>query len=78
MPIFCYVFGGLGGSSSEQTSVNELLRTIVTFSHHTQEVVTNNPQGAVDLSQTRHLKSEARILREPLDESDACRHLMRI
>lgn len=77
MPNLHYVLGDLEAASREQTNVDELLSTIAGFKRRTQERMTNSRQGAGASCEIFWLKSEARRLRERLDESNGHRHHLR-
>lgn len=73
-----YLFKGLGAAYHVQIRADELLGTIANFGCHTQERVTNSPQGAVDSSEIRSLTAKATLLHKRLDHSDTHLHQIRI
>lgn len=71
-----FISRGLGADNSEQTSVDERLRTIAGFDRYTQERITNSRQVSRDLSEIHHLIAAVRFLRKRLDELvPRCHHL---
>lgn len=58
-----HVLGCVETASRGQTNVDELLRTIASFSRRLQERMTNSRQRAVDFSEICRLTAEAKRLR---------------
>lgn len=73
-----YVLGGLEAANYRQTSVDELLFTVVGFDRRTQEGLEPSHQRAIDPSKFCCLTADARTSREGWDETDAHCHQLRI